>query len=120
VRERFALVSPASDLLPLVLGFEDTFLVLGLRRVGQGQVYVFTPFLDAANPQLQRWTYFSYLIYHLTASSAGVTPLSLADYNALPVSNARDRAILIGLLAAMLLGICAVFVIVRRYRLAHP
>jgi hypothetical protein len=119
VRERFALVSPASDLLPLVLGLEDTFLVLGLRQVGQGRVYVFTPFLDTANPQLQRWTYFNYLVYNLTASSAGVTPLSWADYNALPASHARDRAILVGLLAAMLLGICAVFVVVRRYRLAY-
>jgi hypothetical protein len=120
VRQRFNLVSPASDLLPLVLGLEEDALILGMRQVGQGQVYVFTPFLDAANPQIQQWAYFNYLIYHLTARSAGVTPLSFADYPASPVPHAHDRAILIGLLAAMLLGTCAVFVIVRCYRLAHP
>jgi len=84
VRERFALASPASALLPLVLGFEDQSLVLGMRQVGKGKVYVFTPFLDEANPQIQQWTYFNYLIYHLTARSAGAKPLSFADYPASP------------------------------------
>jgi hypothetical protein len=120
VRQRFALVSPASDLLPLVLGLEEDTLILGMRQVGQGQVYVFTPFLDTANPQIQQWAYFNYLIYHLTARSAGATPLSFADYPALPVPHARDREILIGLLVAMLLGTGVIFLVVRRYRLAHP
>jgi hypothetical protein len=120
VRERLALVSPASDLLPLVLGLEEDALVLGMRQVGQGQVYVFTPFLDVANLQIQQWAYFNYLIYHLTARSAGATPLSFADYPASPVPHARDRAILIGLLVAMLLSTGVIFLVVRRYSLTHP
>jgi len=82
VWERFAMSSHASDLLPLVIGLEEDALILGMRRVGQGQVYVFTPFIDEANPQIQQWEYFNYFIYHLTTSSAGDMPLSFADYPA--------------------------------------
>jgi len=120
VRERFELASPASDLCPLVLGFEDGSFILATRKVGQGQVYVFTPFLDDANPQFQGWAYFNYLLYHLTMRAAGRTPCSFADYSGSPVPHARERSALFIALAGMLLLSLLAYWIVRRYSLAHP
>nr|MBC7245288.1 lipopolysaccharide biosynthesis protein [Chloroflexota bacterium] len=120
VRQRFSLVSPASDLMPLVLGFEDSSFVLGVRQVGQGRAYVFTPFLDESNPQFQGWAYFNYLIYHLTARVGGLTPLSFADYPGSPVPHERERAMLYLALAGMLVLVGIVFVLVRRYSQRHP
>jgi len=120
VRERFALASPASDLLPLVLGFEDGSLILGTRQIGAGRAYVFTPFLDSANPQFQGWAYFNYLVYHLVARAAGRTPASFAGYPGAPVPHARERAVLFVALAGMMGLAVLAFWLVRRYSLAHP
>jgi O-antigen/teichoic acid export membrane protein len=120
VRQRFSLVSPASDLMPLVLGFEDHSFVLGFRQVGQGRVYVFTPFLDEANPQFQSWAYFNYLIYHLVMRAGGQTPLSFADYPGSPVPHERERTALFIALAGMLVLAGLAYALVRRYSLRHP
>lgn len=120
VRERFNLLSPACDLMPLVIGFEDGTLILGTRQVGAGRVYVFTPFLDESNPQFQSWAYFNYLIYHLVMRAAGRAPLSFADYPASPVPHTREQAVLFAALAGMLVLWGLAFWVVRRYSRAHP
>ncbi len=120
VRERFTLLSSSADLLPLVLGFEDEGLVLGVRQVGAGRVYVLTPFLDDANPQFQEWAYFHYLVYDLTTRAAGRSPLPFADYPASPLPHASERMVMFALLALLLTGAVVAFVLVRRYSLAHP
>ena len=120
VRERFDLVSPAFDLMPLVLGFEEPSLVLGVRMVGTGQAFVLTPFLDQVNPSFQDWPYFNYLVYHLAVRAAGRAPAAFADYAGSPVPHARERAIIYGGLAVMMVASVLAFVLVRRYSLAHP
>jgi O-antigen/teichoic acid export membrane protein len=118
VRERY--VGDFPSLQPLVIGFEDNSLILGSGMMGQGRVFVLTPFLDNANPQFQEWAYFNYLIYHLAVRAAGHTPLSFADYPGSPVPHARERTLLLGLMALMLVTTGGVFVIVRRHSRAHP
>jgi len=120
VRERYCLSTPASDVIPLVVGFEDQSLVLGMRQIGQGRAYFLMPFLDQSNPQFQGWAYFNYLIYHLTMRAAGRTPLSFAAYPASPVPHARERTILYLGLAVMLALAAGAYALVRRYSLAHP
>ncbi len=120
VRERFALTSPAADLIPLVVSFEDRSLVLGVRQVDAGTAYVLTPFLIEANPQFQDWSYFNYLVYHLTARAAGRTPSSFADYAASPVPHEGERMALFVVLAAMLAAAVLAFWLVRRYSRRHP
>jgi O-antigen/teichoic acid export membrane protein len=120
VRERFDLLSPASDLTPLVLGFEQRSLILGTRKVGNGHVYVFTAFLDAENPQFQDWAYSRYLIYHLTARAAGRMPLAFADYAGSPVPHAAERAMIYAVLAVLMAGSVIAYSLVRRYSMEHP
>ena len=114
VRERSQLLSPNSNLIPLVLGFEDNSLVLGELQNGGGQVFIFTPTLNNNNPQFQEWAYFNYLVYHLTMRASGNTPLSYADYPASPVPHTQDREYLFGLLAGMLALAVTIFIFVRR------
>jgi len=120
VRERSQLLSPNSKLIPLVLGFEDSSLVLGKLQSRGREVFIFTPTLNNNNPQFQEWAYFNYLVYNLTMRASGNTPLSFADYPASPVPHARDREILFGLLAGMLALAVTIFLFVRRFSLAHP
>lgn len=57
VRERFTL--SGSRLTALVTGFEDNSLVLGTQKIGSGQAFVLTAFLDSnTNTELQQWPYF--------------------------------------------------------------
>jgi O-antigen/teichoic acid export membrane protein len=118
IRERFVLTG--GGLTPLAVGFEDGSLILGSGVVGSGRVFVFTPFLDDANPQIQEWAYYNYLIYHVTLRAGGGAPQSFADYPGSPVPHARERTLLLALMALMLATTGAVFVIVRRYSRAHP
>ena len=87
IRERFQL--GGGGLEPLAEGFEDGALILGAANVGSGRAFVFTPFLDDANPQFQEWAYFNYFIYHLTAQAGGRTPLSF-DIRASAFAEARS------------------------------
>jgi len=118
VRERLLLRGAGLD--ALVVGFDDSSLVLGHAQVGRGSAFVFTAFLDEVNPQFQDWAYFNYLIYHLTARGAGASPAAFADYLGSPVPHARERTIIYAGLAVMLLLSVIAFVLVRRYSLAHP
>jgi O-antigen/teichoic acid export membrane protein len=119
IRERYVLSGIALE--PVAVGYGTGEVVLSRAQVGRGTVYVFTAFLaNDANPQIQQWAYFNYLIYHLVEKAAGETPLSFADYPASPVPHAAKRAILFGLLGLMLTTAVVAFVLVRRYSLRHP
>ncbi len=118
VRERYVLAGLTWT--SLARGYESGETILGQTRLGQGVAFVFTPFLEDANPQIQQWAYFNYLIYHLVVRAAGDRPLSFADYPASPVPHARDRVALFGILGLMLVSVVVIFVLVRRYSLAHP
>jgi hypothetical protein len=89
VRERTEVKGLA--LTPIVVGYENQEAIQGAAPVGKGQVLVFSPDLGAANQQIQDWSYFNYLIYHLVMRAAGVAPLSFGDYPASPVPHEADR-----------------------------
>ena len=118
VRARSVITGGA--LIPLVVGFEDAGLVLGSGTLGQGRLFVFTPYLDGANPQFQEWAFFNYLIYHLASAAGGQAPATFADYPGSPVPHARERAVLFLALAGMMALSILAFVLVRRYSRAHP
>jgi O-antigen/teichoic acid export membrane protein len=120
IRDRYTLLSPLADLMPIVSGYETQEFILGSRQVDQGLIFVFTPFLVEANSQFQEWAYFNYLIYHLTARAAGGAPLTFASYPASPVPHRGDRTALLIILGGMLAFVLVVFTFVRRHSLAHP
>jgi O-antigen/teichoic acid export membrane protein len=121
VRERFNLTVTGPGARALVSAFEDdTWLLWTLPRENGGSAYIFNAFLNGANPQIQEWAYFNYLIYHLTAQAGGRAPLSFADYPASPVPHAAERRTLVLLMAALLATAAVAFVVVRRYSKAHP
>ncbi len=119
VRERFVL--SGSGLTPLVTGFGDSSLVLGTQKIGAGQAYVLTSFLDSnTNTELQQWPYFNYLVYHLAVRAAGRTPVSFAVYPASPVPHQIEQTVLVTIMVLALATAIGVFWLVRRYSLAHP
>jgi len=117
VRERFELQMPVSSVQPLVTAYEDGEWILWQARTN---TYVFQAFLDDANPQIQEWAYFNYLIYHLVERAAGRTPLPFADYPGSPVPHAAERNILLAVMGLMLVTTFGAFFVVRRYSLKHP
>lgn len=118
IRERFILEGVLLE--AVAVGFEDNSLILGEGTIGKGRVFVFTPFLGKVNPQFQDWAYFNYLIYNLVRRAAGLTPLPFADYPASPVPHTRERLILLGAMALLVVASLLAFLAVRRYSLAHP
>ncbi len=114
VRERSAL--PGAGLEPLV-ATEEGESVIGR----QGSMTVVTAWLTGDhNTDLQEWPYFNYLVYHLTTTAAGRTPMAYADYPAAPVPHSGEKAGVVVLLAVLLAGTATAFVLVRRYSLRHP
>ncbi len=112
-----------SPIKTLVRTEADQHIILGQVTVGQGQVYVFTPWPtrdEAHNPNLLEWPYWNYLVYHLAARAAGETPLSYAAYPGSPVPHGPQQLGLIIVLAVMLVGTSGAFVGVRRYSRQHP
>ncbi len=121
VRERYKVSTPISAVIPQVSSFEDGDWVLwSVPRGDQGEAYIFNAFLDGANPQIQEWAYFNYLIYTLVVRAAGQPPLSFAAYPASPVPHERERVILIALMTGLLTLTGFIFYMVRRYSQAHP
>jgi O-antigen/teichoic acid export membrane protein len=118
VRERFDVMTPVSAIQPLVVSYETNEWVLWSAR--GGHAFIFNAFLNDANPQIQEWGYFNYLIYHLTIRASGQTPLSFADYPASPVPHAAARNILWAVMGLMILTTTTAFIFVRRYSLRHP
>ena len=117
IRERFEVVTPVSSVHPLVTSYETGEWILWQARPKE---FVFSAFLDNANPQIQEWAYFNYLVYHLVMRAAGRTPLSFADYPASPLPHAVDRNILFVLMGLMLVTTFTAFYFVRRYSRNHP
>ncbi len=118
VRERFDVTTPVSALQPLVTSYETGEWILWSAR--GGHAYIFNAFLNDANPQIQEWAYFNYLIYHMTVRAAGQTPLSFADYPASPVPHAVERNVLWFVMGLMIATAFVAFLLVRRYSLNHP
>jgi O-antigen/teichoic acid export membrane protein len=118
VRERWVVNGLESIASPLVVAYEDGEAILQ-EIPGKGFV-LSAEISNEANPQLQEWGYFNYLIYHLAARTAGTSPMSFADYPASPVPHADNRNALFIFLAIELVLIFTVFIFVRRYSLKHP
>lgn len=105
---------------PLIIGYEDGSLILGTRISGKGGDYLFTAYLDGANPQFQEWAYFNYFIYYMVESAAGRTPLTFGKYPASPVPHIHDQVILYIVLVFLLVTSVIAFWLVRRYSIRHP
>ena len=118
VRERYDIRTPISAIQPLVTSYETGEWVLWSAHGGKD--FIFNAFLNKANPQIQEWAYFNYLIYHMTVRAAGQAPLSFADYPASPVPHALERDILWVVMGLMIASTTIAFIWVRRYSLRHP
>ncbi|MBN1582658.1 MAG: hypothetical protein JXA89_18250 [Anaerolineae bacterium] len=118
VRERAILEGLKAE--PLIVGYKTDEVVLSQLKVGQGNAYVFTPYLDGVNVQFQEWPYFTYLVYDLAARAAGQAPLSFGNYPASPVPHAREQRLLVIVCVVVTVTAFAIFVFVRRYSLSHP
>jgi O-antigen/teichoic acid export membrane protein len=122
-RSAIADVSTQSELEALVRTEGSHELILGKLTAGNGQVYVFTPWItqdEAHNSDLLQWPYWNYLVYELTTLAAGETPLSYADYPGSPVPHAPQKAGLLVVLGLMLSGTVGAFLVVRRHSRQHP
>lgn len=117
VRERYGVITPVSSVQPLVTSYETGEWIVWRARPNE---YIFSAFLDDANPQIQEWAYFNYLVYHLVERAAGQTPLSFAEYPVSPVPHAREQTILFVVMGLMLLTTFAAFYYIRRYSRDHP
>jgi O-antigen/teichoic acid export membrane protein len=117
VRERLETLTPLSSVQPLVTTYEAGQWVLWQASPRQ---YIWTPFLEEYNPQIQEWAYFNYLIYSLVERAAGQTPLSFAGYHASPVPHNAERNFLFALLTLIVASSFGAFYYVRRYSLRHP
>ena len=118
VRERVAVTGLGSGSRELISAFEDSE---GILYQVSGNRFLLTASLsDAANPQIQEWGYFNYLIYHLVERAAGAMPMSFADYPASPVPHAADRTALFIFLGAELVFFYSAFAVIRRWSLKHP
>jgi O-antigen/teichoic acid export membrane protein len=126
VRERSRIEGLDQVAKRMVVGFGDNEGILwkGLSSTDGGvgdRVFIFTPWLNGeANPQIQEWGYFNYLIYHLVELGAGSSPETFADYPVSPVPHQDDRYALLLFLAAELVIFFGAFIIIRRYSMAHP
>jgi len=118
VRERLAINGLDSQAWAVVSAYENKEGVL--YQVSRRMFVLTVSLSDAANPQIQEWGYFNYLIYHLVERAVGANPLSFADYPASPVPHEKDRNALFVFLGAELLFFFGAFVLVRRYSLNHP
>lgn len=123
VRERVVINGLGSQAQAVVVAYENAEGLLYQVSTGstQGRAFVLTASLSGgANPQIQEWGYFNYLIYHLVERAAGAAPLSFADYPASPVPHAADRTALFIFLGAELIFFYGAFIVIRRYSLKHP
>jgi O-antigen/teichoic acid export membrane protein len=117
VYDRFEMVTAISSVQPLVVVFEEGDWILWQARP---DAFVLNIFLDGANPQIQEWAYYNYLVYHLVERAARQQPLSFADYPASPVPHIAARNLLFAVVGVMVATTLVVFIIVRRYSLKHP
>jgi hypothetical protein len=118
VRRRTAVDVPQAT--PIIVAYETGEAILAEVRLGEGRIFLLSPYLDGENPQIQEWPYFNYLIYDLVVRAGGETPDSFGAYAGSPVPHARERAVLIGVCVGMMALSVVIFLWVRRYSLAHP
>ncbi len=117
VRERFSMRTPIASVRPLAAAYESGDWILWQARA---RVFVFNAFLGNFNPQVQEWAYFNYFIYHAVMRAGNAQPLSFADYPASPVPHNLERNLIVGGVLGLLVLTIGIFVLVRRYSLAHP
>jgi O-antigen/teichoic acid export membrane protein len=117
IRERYELLTPISSVQPLVTAYEGGAWFLWQAR---SNIFVINAFLDERNPQIQEWSYFNYLIYHLAARAAGKETLTFADYPGSPVPHDEEQNLLIALMGALIVTTFAAFYVVRRWSMRHP
>ncbi len=117
LRERYQVESPVSSIIPFVTGYETGDWILFSHHE---RVFIWTAFLGEANPQIQEWAYFNYLVYHLATRAAGETPLTFAAYPASPVPHTAERNLIVGAVLMLVALTLVAFFFVRRYSLAHP
>jgi O-antigen/teichoic acid export membrane protein len=117
-RQRF--VISGADLQPIITDFAGEELLLGSQQVGEGQLYLVTAWLDGDNQQFREWGYYNYLVYNLVVRLAGQQPQSFGDYPASPVPHPSQRLVLYVAMSVLLCIAVAIFMLVRRYSLAHP
>lgn len=120
LRQRAILQTTGDAIHPLVTGFEQPDTVLASLSSGAGRIYVFSAFLDGVNQPFQEWAYFNYLIYALVLQAAGQSPQTFAAYPNSPVPHTGERIALYLFLGGTLLVAGLIFLVVRRYSLAHP
>jgi O-antigen/teichoic acid export membrane protein len=118
VRERLELLG--SSLSPLVNIHNSDEGILWSKDNGEGQIYVFSPWLEGDNNQFREWGYYNYLIYNLTMQAAGQEPQTFGDYPASPVPHPQQRMALYLAMTVLCAIAFTIFLFVRRYSLAHP
>jgi O-antigen/teichoic acid export membrane protein len=118
VRERFVVSGLGPQARAIVSAYGNGEGVLW--QVSDRTFLLTSSLTNGANPQIQEWGYFNYLIYHLVERAAGARPMAFADYPASPVPHSADRTVLFIFLGAELVFFYGAFVIVRRYSLRHP
>jgi O-antigen/teichoic acid export membrane protein len=118
VRDRLELTEV--QISRLVTAHKNGEMLLGETALGEGTIYVFTPFLDGANAQIQEWPYYNYTLYNLVTRAAGHEPVQFSVYPASPLPHARERIILYVAMAIMVVITWGGFFLVRRYSKAHP
>jgi len=118
VRERVVLTGVSA--VPVVTAHEREEVLLGYTMLGEGTLYIFTPFLDGVNTQIQEWPYYNYTLYNLVTRAAGREPVAFGRYPASPLPHARERVILYAVMGALFVLTWGAFVLVRRYSKAHP
>ncbi len=113
--------------------------VLLRLRLGQGLVYIFTPWLNqgdqadrktsyaallagvsgAENYDLQRWPYFNWLFYYLSRDVGGIKPVPYGSWIGAPVPHRNDAIVVGTIFTTLLFLFVAGFYFVRRYSLGH-
>jgi O-antigen/teichoic acid export membrane protein len=118
VRER--MVINGLQITPLITSYESGEILLGETTFGNGKIFIFSAFLDSANPQIQEWPYYNYFIYNLAVRAAGQQPQTFGAYPASPLPHARERLFLYIAMAVLVLITWGIYFLVRRYSKAHP
>jgi len=121
LRERQKLpLASGNSLEPLVLDYDGGEILLGSQSAGAGRIYLITSRLDGDNAQFREWGYFNYLVYNLVTRAAGQQPQTFGDYPASPVPHPQQQLAIYAVMAVLLVVSATIFLLVRRYSLAHP
>ncbi len=75
---------------------------------------------EAHNYDFQRWSYFNWLLYDLTRSSAGVRPVAFGVWPESPVPHGPDITVLSLIFLSLSLVLVLSFAVTRRYSMKHP